>query len=120
MRTWNVIYFHAAATAHYLFLNKRCIKMKCAFIEPSAATDLAATASAGKLFVSWNAPSGEEITGYTVELKNVSDSQKLITATTTTFDNLTPGQKYTVVVVTMIDTLRGQSVEKDFYTSKSS
>lgn len=87
--------------------------------EPSAATGLGATASSDQLVVTWTAPSGEVVTGYTVELKDVANSQKPVTATTATFDHLSPGKKYTVVIVSKIDSLSGGTVEKDFYTSKS-
>ena len=82
-------------------------------------TDLAANVSSEQLVVSWRAPSDEEITGYTVELKDLTGSQKLVTATTTTFDTLKPGKKYTVVVRAMINTFASEAVETVFYTSKS-
>ena len=70
--------------------------------------------------VSWRVPSGG-VDQYEVQLKEKSGSKRIIkqkSRTSATFTDLTPGTKYTVVLVTVRDMWRGTTLDKVFYTSK--
>ena len=79
------------------------------------------------LTATWVAPTTGGGTKYTVTLKEGSTIKTTtpgVSGTTTTFNGLTAGNEYTVVVVSVIGDLSsgGQtsdSVENKFYTSKS-
>ena len=86
---------------------------------PGPATDIKANMSKTSLAVSWTAPTGQNITGYKVELRDVANTQTLVEETRITFDNISPGTYYTVVVVSMNDRFIGQSAVETFTTSES-
>ena len=70
--------------------------------------------------VSWRVPSGA-VDQYEVQLKEKSGSKRIIkqkSTTSTTFNGLTPGTHYTVVLVTVYGSQRSNTSEKSFYTSK--
>ena len=70
--------------------------------------------------VSWNEPSGG-VDQYEVELDEKSGSKQTIkqkSTTSATFNGLTPGKRYTVVLVTVRDKWRITTTDKVFYTSK--
>ena len=79
------------------------------------------------LAATWDAPTTGGVTTYTVTLKEgstVKETAPVVSGTTKTFNGLTAGNEYTVVVVSVIGDLNsgGQSsdpVEGKFYTSKS-
>ena len=78
-----------------------------------------AIASPTSLAVSWTAPTGQKITAYQVELKGVANTRKSVPDTSTTFDNLLPGNSYTVVVSSISGSTLGDPAEGIFNTSKS-
>ena len=87
--------------------------------EPSQVTDIKAIASATSLAVSWTAPTGQKITAYQVEVKDVANTRKSVADTSTMFDNLLPGKSYTVVVSPISGSTLGDPTEGIFTTSKS-
>ena len=89
------------------------------FTEPDPVTYIKAIASPTSLAVSWTAPTGQKNIAYQVELKGVANTRKSVPETSTTFDNLLPGQKYTVVVSPMSGSTFGDPTEGNFTTSKS-
>ena len=91
-------------------------------LEPNIPRNLRENATAKSLTVTWDAAT-ENVTWYSVELKNESNAQKNVTVPRTTFVNLTPDTMYTVVVMSVIgddDTGYEDSspLEVDVYTSK--
>jgi len=88
--------------------------------EPNAATIRDATGKKTSMTVSWNQPSGG-VGKYEVRLEEKSGSKKIIqpkSKTSATFNGLTPGTKYTVVLVTVYGGQRSTTSKKPFYTSK--
>ena len=69
--------------------------------------------------MSWTAPIGQHVTGYEVELRAVANTQTSVEETSITFDNLSPGTDYTVVVVWMNENTTGKAAVETFTTSKS-
>ena len=70
--------------------------------------------------VSWRVPSGG-VDQYEIQLNEKSGSKQIITPKSTTratLTHLTPGKKYTVVLVTVRDKWRSTTPNKVFYTSK--
>ena len=91
-------------------------------LEPNIPRNLRENATAKSLTVTWDAAT-ENVTWYSVELKNESNAQKNVTVPRTTFVNLTPDTMYTVVVMSVIgddDTgyENSASLDVDVYTSK--
>ena len=92
--------------------------------EPNVVRNLQATASVGSLTVTWDEPSPGLVDKYTVELRGETKPKQEISAKTATFNSLTPGKQYTVVVVAVSGNLNS-GVQKSaetvghFYTSKS-
>lgn len=93
--------------------------------EPDVAKNLDATAGLNSLTVKWDGPVSPGLAErYTVELTEKSGSKKEIITKTATFDNLTSGKQYTVVVVALSGDLSSGGQKSDnlmghFYTSKS-
>ena len=90
----------------------------CHCTEPGSATDIKATVTTRSLAVSWSPPTGEKVTLYQVELKDVANTRKFVSGTSTTFDNLLPGKYYTVVVSSLFGSTLGDPAEGTFTTSK--
>ena len=87
---------------------------------PNAATISGTSVTERSMTVSWNQPSGG-VGKYEVRLKEKSGSKQTITPkskTSATFNGLTPGTQYTVVLVTVYGGQRSTTSEKDCYTSK--
>ena len=88
--------------------------------EPNAATIRGASVTERSMTVSWNQPSGG-VGQYEVQLNEKSGSKQTIkqkSTTSATFNGLTPGTKYTVVLVTVYGGQRSHTPDKIFYTSK--
>ena len=74
------------------------------------------------LAATWDAPTTGGVTTYTVTLKEGSTAKEtapVVSGTTKTFNGLTAGNEYTVVVVSVIGGQSSDPVENKFYTSKS-
>ena len=88
--------------------------------EPNAATISGASVTETSMTVSWNQPSGG-VSKYEVRLEEKSGSKQAITPKSTTratFEGLSPGTRYTVVLVTVYGGQGSTTPEKAFYTSK--
>jgi len=106
---------------HLLSERIKCVLRLCHVLGstgPGPATDIKATPTSASLAVSWTAPTGQEITGYQVELKDVANARKSVAGTSTTFDDLLPGKSYTVVVIPAIGNTLGDPADGTFFTSK--
>ena len=89
-------------------------------LEPNTATIRDATVTKTSMTVSWNQPSGG-VGQYEVRLEEKSGSNQIIKSKSTiraTFNGLTPGTQYTVVLVTVYGGQRSTTPNKAFYTSK--
>ena len=87
---------------------------------PDAATIRNASVTETSMTVSWNEPSGG-VDQYEVQLNEKSGSKQIISqkrTTRATFADLTPGTRYTVVLVTVRDKWESTTPDKAFYTSK--
>ena len=87
-----------------------------------ATSNLRATVTANSMSVTWDAPSGEEVTGYTVELLNINGTKQTMSNPNirkATFTGLEAGTRYTVVVVTLGGNTENYTLKNTFYTSKS-
>ena len=72
------------------------------------------------LTATWDAPTTGGGTTYTVTLKEGSTTKTSTPGVSgTTFNSLTAGMEYTIVVVSVIGGQTSDSVENKFYTSKS-
>ena len=92
--------------------------------EPNVIRKLQATASVSSLTVTWDEPSPGLVERYTVELRGETEPKQEINVKSATFNSLTPGKQYTVVVVAFSGNLSsgGQKSAETvghFYTSKS-
>ena len=89
------------------------------FPEPNQPTDLTVSArTESSLTVTWKAGAGEK-SEFKVKLQG--DTEHTVAGGDTgtyTFDSLTPGKEYTVVVVTESGNLRSDSLTGNFRTSK--
>ena len=107
---------------NYMIANNIIILVKvysfCHCTEPGSATNIKATVTTRSLVVSWSPPSGEPVTLYQVELKDVANTRKFVSDTSTTFDKLLPGKAYTVVVSSLSGSTLGDPAEGTFTTSK--
>ena len=94
----------------------------CDFTEPGPATNIKTTATSTSVAVSWTAPIGQKVTkAYQVELKDVTPMQKTwVAEKSTTFNNLSPGKSYTVVVTPIIGSTFGDPAESTFTTNEAS
>lgn len=91
------------------------------FLEPNAATNLrTTTVTESKLTVEWTAPVNGVVKEYELQLKSKAVNTNTVTRTTTsaTFEGLTAGTKYTVVVISKSGVQRSRALDEDFYTSK--
>ena len=89
-------------------------------LEPNAAKISGATVKETTMPVSRNQPSGG-VEIYEIQLNEKSGSKQRITPKSTTratFNGLTPGTQYTVVLVTVSGGQRSTTSKKAFYTSK--
>ena len=102
-----------------LFVEEWFTQFLWLYLVPGPATYIKANISKTSLAVSWTAPTGQQITGYKVELKDVANTQTSVEETRITFDKLSPGTDYTVVVVSMNGNTTGKSAVETFTTSKS-
>ena len=96
--------------------------LSCLCTEPNAASNVQATTTVDSLTATWVAPTTDSMTTYTVTLKKGSETKATtpgVSGTTTTFNSLSAGTEYTVVVVSVIGGQSSDPVEGKFYTSKS-
>ena len=91
----------------------------CHFTAPGPVTDIKAIPTSRSLAVSWTAPTGQKITAYQVEVKDVANTRKSVADTSVTFDNLMPGKSYTVVVSPVSGSILGDPAEGFFTTSNT-
>ena len=88
---------------------------------PNSASNLQATATVDSLKPTWVAPTAGGDVTYTVTLKDgasVKETKEDITETTTTFNVLTAGKQYTIMVVSVIGGQNSDPLQGNFYTSK--